>query len=218
MATSYKPVGGVESCTLYPADAVVTALFSSEGCEVELSGTPMEVELLEDKSNYEEMIYEGYGPHGIAVLVETATDNTNRTVASVRMYFNKYGGTLGTSGSVGFMFEHKCVFKFKPTAGADLEEMELEMIDFGVDEFYAEEGEVTVYAAYESFGQIQTWIEEKGYELVSGESVRIPTDTKELTSEEREAVNKLIEHLEEDDDVTNVYTTMAESEEDEAEE
>jgi transcriptional/translational regulatory protein YebC/TACO1 len=132
------------------------------------------------------------------------------------MYFNKYGGALGTSGSVGFMFEHKCVFKFKPTEGADFEEMELEMIDFGVDEFYAEDGEVTVYASYESFGQIQTWIEEKGYELVSGESVRIPTDTKELTAEQREAVNKLIEHLEEDDDVTNVYTTMAESE-DEAE-
>ena len=170
-----------------------------------------------DQSDYKELVYEGYGPHGIAILVETATDNTNRTVASVRMYFNKYGGTLGTSGSVGFMFEHKCVFKFKPTEGVDLEEMELEMIDFGVDEFYAEEGEVTVYAAYESFGQIQTWIEEKGFELVSGEAVRIPTDTKELTPEQREAVNKLIEHLEEDDDVTNVYTTMAESDEDEEE-
>ncbi|MBQ8204643.1 MAG: YebC/PmpR family DNA-binding transcriptional regulator [Alistipes sp.] len=171
-----------------------------------------------DSADYKEMIYEGYGPHGIAILVETATDNTNRTVASVRMYFNKYGGALGTSGSVGFMFEHKCVFKFKPTEGVDLEEMELEMIDFGVDEFYAEEGEVTVYAAYESFGQIQTWIEDKGFELVSGEAVRIPTDTKELTAEQREAVNKLIEHLEEDDDVTNVYTTMAESDEDEVEE
>ena len=91
------------------------------------------------------------------------------------------------------------------------------MIDFGVDEFYAEEGEVTVYAPYESFGQIQTWIEAKGYELVSGEGVRIPTDTKELTPEEREAVNKLIEHLEEDDDVTNVYTTMAESEDEDEE-
>ena len=115
------------------------------------------------------------------------------------------------------MFEHKCVFKFKPVEGVDLEEMELEMIDFGVDEFYAEEGEVTVYAPYESFGQIQTWIEANGHELVSGEAVRIPTDTKELSAEEREAVNKLIEHLEEDDDVTNVYTTMAESDEDEEE-
>lgn len=165
-----------------------------------------------DSADYKEVIYEGYGPHGIAVLVETATDNTNRTVASVRMYFNKYGGTLGTSGSVGFMFEHKCVFKFKPAAGADMEELELEMIDLGVDEFYPEQEAVTVYAPYESFGAIQKWIEDKGFELVSGESVRIPTDTKELTDEQRESVNKLIEHLEEDDDVTNVYTTMKEEE------
>ena len=171
-----------------------------------------------DAADYKEVIYEGYGPHGIAVLVETATDNTNRTVASVRMYFNKYGGTLGTSGSVGFMFEHKCVFKFKPAEGVDLEELELEMIDLGVDEFYPEQSEVTVYAPYESFGAIQKWIEDNGYELVSGESVRIPTDTKELTAEERESVNKLIEHLEEDDDVTNVYTTMKEEEESDEEE
>lgn len=171
-----------------------------------------------DAADYKEVIYEGYGPHGIAVLVETATDNTNRTVASVRMYFNKYGGTLGTSGSVGFMFEHKCVFKFKPQAGADMEELELEMIDLGVDEFYPEEDTVTVYAPYESFGAIQKWIEDKGFELVSGESVRIPTDTKELSEEQRESVNKLIEHLEEDDDVTNVYTTMKEEEGDEEEE
>ncbi|MBP3455531.1 MAG: YebC/PmpR family DNA-binding transcriptional regulator [Alistipes sp.] len=171
-----------------------------------------------DAADYKEVIYEGYGPHGIAVLVETATDNTNRTVASVRMYFNKYGGTLGTSGSVGFMFEHKCVFKFKPQAGADMEELELEMIDLGVDEFYPEEETVTVYAPYESFGAIQKWIEDKGFELVSGESVRIPTDTKELSDEQRESVNKLIEHLEEDDDVTNVYTTMKEEEGDEEEE
>jgi transcriptional/translational regulatory protein YebC/TACO1 len=113
------------------------------------------------------------------------------------------------------MFEHKCVFKFKPTVEFDAEEMELEMIDLGVDEFFAEDGEVTVSAPYESFGSIQKWIEDNGHELVSGEGVRIPTDTKELTAEEREAVNKLIEHLEEDDDVTNVYTTMAESDDEE---
>ena len=171
-----------------------------------------------DAADYKEVIYEGYGPHGVAFLVETATDNTNRTVASVRMYFNKCGGTLGNSGSVAFMFEHKCVFKFKPAAEADLEEMELEMIDLGVDEFYPEEEAVTVYAPYESFGAIQKWIEDKGYELVSGESVRIPTDTKELTAEERESVERLQEKLEEDDDVVNVYTTMREPEEDESEE
>ena len=168
-----------------------------------------------DAADYKEMIYEGYGPHGVAFLVETATDNTNRTVASVRMYFNKCGGTLGNSGSVAFMFEHKCLFKFKPAEGLDLEEMELEMIDLGVDEFFAEEGEVTVSAPYESFGAIQKWIEDNGYELVSGEGVRIPTDTKTLSAEEREAVEKLQEKLEEDDDVVNVYTTMAESDDEE---
>ena len=147
--------------------------------------------------------------------IKRATDNTNRTVASVRMYFNKCGGTLGNSGSVAFMFEHKCLFKFKPAEGLDLEEMELEMIDLGVDEFFAEEGEVTVSAPYESFGAIQKWIEDNGYELISGEGVRIPTDTKTLSAEEREAVEKLQEKLEEDDDVVNVYTTMAESDDEE---
>jgi transcriptional/translational regulatory protein YebC/TACO1 len=111
------------------------------------------------------------------------------------------------------MFEHKCLFKFKPTEGVDLEEMELEMIDLGVDEFFAEEGEVTVSAPYESFGAIQKWIEDNGHELVSGEGVRIPTDTKELTAEQRADVEKLQEKLEEDDDVVNVYHTMAESDE-----
>jgi transcriptional/translational regulatory protein YebC/TACO1 len=131
------------------------------------------------------------------------------------MYFNKCGGTLGNSGSVAFMFEHKCVFKFKPTVEFDPEEMELEMIDLGVDEFFAEDGEVTVSAPYESFGAIQKWIEDNGHELVSGEGVRIPTDTKELTAEQRADVEKLQEKLEEDDDIVNVYHTMAEADEDE---
>ena len=102
-----------------------------------------------DAADYKEVIYEGYGPHGIAFLVETATDNTNRTVANVRMYFNKCGGTLGNSGSVGFLFDHKCVFKFRAAEGVDPEELELEMIDLGVDEFYSEEDGITVYAPYE---------------------------------------------------------------------
>ena len=168
-----------------------------------------------DASDYKEMIYEGYGPHGVAFLVETATDNTNRTVANVRMYFNKCGGTLGNSGSVAFMFEHKCTFKFVAAAGVDPEELELEMIDLGVDEFYAEEDGITVYAPYESFGTIQKWLEDQGFEIVSGESVRIPTDQKELSAEEREAVEKLVEKLEEDDDVVNVYHAMKEGEDEE---
>ena len=168
-----------------------------------------------DASDYKEMVYEGYGPHGVAFLVETATDNTNRTVANVRMYFNKCGGTLGNSGSVAFMFEHKCTFKFVAAAGVDPEELELEMIDLGVDEFYAEEDGITVYAPYESFGAIQKWLEDQGFEIVSGESVRIPTDQKELSVEEREAVEKLVEKLEEDDDVVNVYHAMKEGEDEE---
>jgi len=122
-----------------------------------------------DAADYKEVIYEGYGPHGIAFLVETATDNTNRTVANVRMYFNKCGGTLGNSGSVGFLFDHKCVFKFRAAEGVDPEELELEMIDLGVDEFYPEEDGITVYAPYESFGAIQKWLDDKGFEIVSGE-------------------------------------------------
>ena len=168
-----------------------------------------------DAADYKEVIYEGYGPHGIAFLVETATDNTNRTVANVRMHFNKCGGALGNSGSVAFMFEHKCTFKFRPTAGADPEELELEMIDLGVDEFYAEEDGVTVYAPYESFGAIQKWLDDKGFEIVSGESVRIPVDTKELDAAARESVEKLVERLEEDDDVTNVYHNMKEPDDEE---
>lgn len=166
-----------------------------------------------DAADYKEVIYEGYGSHGIAFLVETATDNTNRTVANVRMYFNKCGGTLGNSGSVAFMFDHKCVFKFHAAEGADMEELELEMIDLGVDEFYPEEDGVTVYAPYESFGAIQKWLDDKGYEIVSGESVYLPTDTKELDAEGRESIEKLVEKLEEDDDVTNVYHNMKEVDE-----
>ncbi len=163
-----------------------------------------------DTADYKEVVYEGYGPHGVAVLVETATDNTNRTVASVRMHFNKCGGSLGTNGCVEFMFEHKCTFKFKVAEGIDPEELELEMIDLGVDEFFAEDGEVTIFAAYESFGAVQKWLDENNYEIVSGEGVRIPTDTKDLEGSEREDMEKLIERLEEDDDIVNVYTTMGE--------
>lgn len=166
-----------------------------------------------DAADYKEVVYEGYGAHGIAFLVETATDNTNRTVASIRMYFSRCGGTLGNSGSVAFMFEHKCTFKFHAPAETNLEELELEMIDLEVDEFYPEEDGVTVYAAYESFGTIQKWLDDRGYEIVSGESVYLPTETKELNAEGRESIEKLVEKLEEDDDIVNVYHNMKEVEE-----
>ena len=167
-----------------------------------------------DTADYKEMVYEGYGPFGIAFLVETATDNTTRTVANVRACFNKCGGSLGTSGSVAFMFEHKCTFKFANTKGADPEELELEMIDLGVDALDVdEESNITVEAPFDAYGQVQKFLEDNGFEIISGEFVRIPTDTKEVTAEQRESLEKLIEKLEEDDDVTNVYTTMAEGEE-----
>jgi len=167
-----------------------------------------------DTADYKEMVYEGYGPYGIAVLVETATDNTTRTVANVRSCFNKCGGSLGTSGSVAFMFEHKCTFKFSNPKGVDPDELELEMIDLGVDELFVdEENNISVYAPFDAYGTVQKYLEDNGFEIISGEFVRIPTDTKAVTAEQRESIEKLIEKLEEDDDVTNVYTTMKEEDE-----
>jgi YebC/PmpR family DNA-binding regulatory protein len=178
-----------------------------------------------DKSlgDYKEVTYEGYGPHGIAYLVETATDNTTRTVANVRSYFTKCGGTLGTSGSVSFMFDHKCVFRIKEDKPIDLEDLELQLIDLGVEEVFEEEEEdkdenitknIVIYGTYESYGAIQKFIEDNGYELVSGGFERIPNvDLKDVTPEERVDLDKLTELIENDDDVTNVYTTMEPSEE-----
>ncbi len=170
------------------------------------------------QGDFKEVVYEGYGPFGIAYLVETATDNTTRTVANVRSYFTKCGGTLGTSGSVSFMFDHKCVFRIKETEGMDLEELELDMIDCGVEELFEEieldkdDNEtkvVVIYGDYSSYGQIQKYIEDHGFELVSGGFERIPTtDLKDVTPEQRATLDKLTGLLEDDEDVTNVYTTL----------
>ena len=163
-----------------------------------------------DHSEYKEVVYEGYGPHGIAFLVETATDNTTRTVANIRSYFNKFGGSLGTSGSVEFMFERKSVFKVKSNSPVDIEELELELIDYGAEELFMEEDEIVIYGSFESYGNIQKFIEEKGYELVTGGFERIPnTELKQLNAEERIEIEKLIERFENDDDVHSVYHTMA---------
>ncbi|MDR0295603.1 MAG: YebC/PmpR family DNA-binding transcriptional regulator [Prevotellaceae bacterium] len=162
-----------------------------------------------DHSEYKEVVYEGYGPYGIAFIVETATDNTMRTVANIRSYFNKFGGSLGTSGSVEFMFERKCVFKVKAKEGMDLESMELGLIDFGGDEIFADGDEVMIYGTFESYGAIQKYIEEQGLELLSGGFERIPTtELKELNPEQKAELEKLIERFEEDDDVQNVYHNM----------
>jgi YebC/PmpR family DNA-binding regulatory protein len=161
-----------------------------------------------DQEDYKEVVYEGYGPHGIAVLVETATDNTTRTVANVRVCFNKCGGTLGNFGSVGFMFEHKCIFKVKAKEGVDLEELELEMIDFGVSEIFTEDENIIIYGEFETFGPIQKYLEEHGFEILSADFERIPKDTKELDAEQTASIEKLLEKLEEDEDVTNVFHNM----------
>lgn len=164
-----------------------------------------------DSANYKEVLFEGYAPHGIAVLVETATDNNNRTVANIRSYFNKYRGSLGTSGSVEFMFEHKCHFKI-PSEGLDPEELELELIDFGAEEVFTEEDSILIYATFENYGSIQKELENRKIDVVSSAFERIPTLTKKLSSEEVADVEKLLEKLEEDDDVQNVYHTMEDGE------
>jgi len=165
-----------------------------------------------EMGDYKEMVYEGYAPYGIAVIVETATDNTTRTVANVRNCFNKCGGSLGTSGSVSFLFEHKCVFKIAQKEGLDVESLELELIDCGVDEVFNDESEIVIYAPFEAYGTIQKYLEDHNIEIISGEFERIPLDTKEVTEEQRASVEKLIERLEEDEDVTNVFHNMKEPE------
>lgn len=162
-----------------------------------------------EQEDYKELVYEGYGPYGIAIIVETATDNSTRTVANVRSYFNKYGGSLGTSGSVDYMFEHKCSFKVKLKEGVDLEELELELIDSGVQEIFAEGENMMVYGDFEAFGPIQKYLEENAFEIVNAEFERIPQDTKALTDEQVAEIEKLLARFEDDDDVTNVFHNMA---------
>ena len=166
-----------------------------------------------DYTDYKEMNYEGYGPFGIAIFVETATDNTTRTVANVRSYFNKAGGSLGTSGSLEFLFDHKCVFHITKKEGMSLDELELELIDFGVDEVSEEEDEVVLYGDFSQNSAIQKYLEENGYEITTSEFLRIPNDVKEVTPEQRESIEKLIEKLEEDEDVQNVFHNMKEIDE-----
>ncbi len=163
-----------------------------------------------DEAGYKEMVYEGYGPNGIAVVVETATDNPTRTVANVRSYFNKNGGSLGTTGSLEFLFDHKCVFHVVKTDDIELEELELELIDFGVDEVVEDEGEIILYGEFKSYSAIQKYLEEeKGLDITTAEFERIPNDVKELNEEQKEAVQKLLDKIEDDDDVQNVFHNMA---------
>lgn len=162
-----------------------------------------------NQGDYKEVLFEGYAPHGIAILIETATDNNTRTVANIRSYFNKCDGSLGTSGSVEFMFDHTCNFRIDGD-GIDPEELELDMIDFGAEEVFVDDDGILIYAPFESFGSIQKELEHREIEILSSGFERIPQVTKELTEEEAEDVEKLLEKIEEDDDVQNVYHTMKE--------
>jgi YebC/PmpR family DNA-binding regulatory protein len=164
-----------------------------------------------DETDYKEMIYEGYAPNGIAIVVETATDNPTRTVANVRSHFNKLGGSLGITGSLSFLFDRKSVFRVATKEGINLEDIELELIDYGVDEIFEEDDNLLLYGEFESFNQIQKWLEENGFEILSAEFERIPNETKELNEEQQAQVMKLIDRLEEDEDVQNVFHNMKES-------
>ena len=165
-----------------------------------------------DQSEYKEVTYEGYGPHGIAIFVDTLTDNTTRTVGDVRSVFNKFNGTLGTTGSLSYLFDHKCVFTFKKKDGVDMEELILELIDFNVEDEFdedEEEGTITIYGDdVKAYAQIQKFLEDQGFEDIGGEFTYVPNDLKDIDAEQRATINKMVERLEDFDDVQNVYTNM----------
>lgn len=164
-----------------------------------------------DQEDYKEMVLEGYGMHGVAVLVECTTDNNNRTVANVRSYFTKCNGNLGTNGMLDFIFERKCIFKIANAPGTNLEELEFELIDFGADDVFLDEehDQINIYGEFSAYGAIQKFLEEKGLELIHADFERIPTDTKKLSEADAADLDKLLEKLDEDDDVQNVYHNMA---------
>jgi YebC/PmpR family DNA-binding regulatory protein len=160
-----------------------------------------------DEKGLEEIVYEGKGPYGIGILIECATDNPTRTVANVRMNFNRNGGELGKTGSLDYLFDRKGVFRIKKE-NVNLEELEFELIDFGADEIESDEEEIVIYTAFTDFGNMQKALEAKGLHIISSELERIPTSTVELTDEQIAEVMVLVEKLEEDDDVQNVYHNM----------
>ena len=163
-----------------------------------------------NQGDYKEVLFEGYAPYGIAVIVETATDNNTRTVANIRSYFNKCGGSLGTSGSVAFMFDHTCNFRINGDE-LDPEEIELEFIDHGAEEVFSDDDGILIYAPFDCFGSIQSELESRNIEILSSGFERIPHTTKELNEDQMAEVEKLLEKIEEDDDVQNVYHSMKES-------
>ena len=157
--------------------------------------------------DYKEILFEGYGPSGVAILVETASDNNTRTVANIRSYFNKYNGNLGTSGSVIFLFDHSCNFKIKK-GNIDIEVLELELIDYGVEEVFQEGENILIYAPFDCFGAIQKTLEFKRIEIISSCFDRIPNTYKNVDDKTREENEKLLKKIEDDDDVQNTYHNM----------
>ena len=164
-----------------------------------------------DQSDYKTMTYEGYGPHGVAIFVDTLTDNATRTVGDVRSVFNKFNGNLGTMGSLAYLFDHKAVFTIRKKEGVDMDELILDLIDYGVEDEFdedSEENSVTIYGDPKCFAQIQKHLEENGFEVLAAEFTYIPNDVKDVTPEERESIYKMVERLEDFDDVQTVYTNM----------
>ena len=161
-----------------------------------------------DTSDYKEVVYCGYGPSGIAIMVETATDNPTRTVANIRNYFNKNGGSFGTIGMLDFLFERKCSFRIEAKQGLNVEDLELELIDYGAEEVFADDDGVMIYADFAQFGAIQRYLEEQSHNILSFQFERIPNDTKTLSPDQAAEVEKLLERIEDDDDVTNVFHNM----------
>ena len=164
----------------------------------------------DEVDSYKEVLYEGYAPHGIAMIIETATDNPTRTVANIRSCFNRYGGSLSTSGSVQFMFDHKCVFRIAPQINTSLEDLELELIDYGVDEVDQDDDSIVLYGDFPSYYSIQKYLEDHNFEIYSAQFEWIPKDMKELNDDQKAQVIKLIEKIEEDDDVQNIFHNMIE--------
>lgn len=162
-----------------------------------------------DTTGYQELVYEGLGPHGVAIIVECATDNPNRTVANLRHYFSKYGGSLGNSGSVAFMFEHKALIKIARNSVTDLDEFELEMIDHGLEELNAEDEFIYIYAEFSNYGAMQKALESRNIEPIGTEFQYIAVSNKELNEDQQKEFNILLEILEEDDDVQSVFNNLA---------
>ena len=160
-----------------------------------------------DQKDYAEVVYEGMGPYGVGIVIETATDNPTRTVANMRLAFNRNNGELGKSGSLDFIFERKCIFKIDPT-NINIEDLELELIDFGLEEIEQAEGETLIYTAFTDYGLMQKGLESLNIPIISFDKERIPLTTIELNQEQTVEVNKLIDRLEEDEDVQGVFHNM----------